>query len=172
MQSKHLLQDTKQIRKIAKINDHILPSMVQPQRGQHATGKSMEQLSLSPKEIANDYSSSELTEPRLRSCAGWPRGLRDRSLERVRGRITSFEGTSASLATPMSGARMPDGPGRLSSPTRLSLFVLLTSSLPLLVPSLNNYSAVRAFRALRPLRTISRLPGLRRQAPFEHRPNA
>ena len=34
---------------------------------------------------------------------------------------------------------------------------------PLLFPSLGNYSAVRAIRALRPLRTASRLPGIRRQ---------
>ena len=39
----------------------------------------------------------------------------------------------------------------------------MTSWLPYLFPSLNNFTALRGFRALRPLRTISRLPGLRRQ---------
>ncbi len=46
---------------------------------------------------------------------------------------------------------------------RLDCLVVVTSWLPLLFPSLDNYSAMRAVRALRPLRTINRLPGMRRQ---------
>ena len=41
--------------------------------------------------------------------------------------------------------------------------VVLCSWLPLLIPSLNNVSSIRAARALRPLRAINRLPGLKRQ---------
>ena len=47
---------------------------------------------------------------------------------------------------------------------RLDCLVVFTSWLPLLVPSLDNVSAIRAARALRPLRAINRLPGLARQA--------
>ena len=46
---------------------------------------------------------------------------------------------------------------------RLDCLVVVTSWLPLLFPSLDNYSGMRAVRALRPLRTINRLPGMRRQ---------
>ena len=47
---------------------------------------------------------------------------------------------------------------------RLDAFVVFISWMPLLFPSLENYTAMRGVRALRPLRTINRLPGMRRQA--------
>ena len=46
---------------------------------------------------------------------------------------------------------------------QLDLLVVVASWLPLLFPALDNFTAMRAFRALRPLRTINRMPGLRRQ---------
>jgi hypothetical protein len=51
----------------------------------------------------------------------------------------------------------------------LDLLVVSISWLLLVIPSLGNYSSMRALRALRPLRTIQRLPGLRRQViPFHY----
>ena len=44
---------------------------------------------------------------------------------------------------------------------QLDFVVVLTAWLPLLFPTLDNFSAMRAVRALRPLRTINRLPELK-----------
>ena len=41
--------------------------------------------------------------------------------------------------------------------------MVLSAWVPLLFPQLDNVSALRAVRALRPLRTINRLPGMRAQ---------
>ena len=53
----------------------------------------------------------------------------------------------------------------LSDPwNRLDFVVVLFGWLPIFVPSLDNVSAIRSLRALRPLRSIAHLPGVRRQA--------
>ena len=46
---------------------------------------------------------------------------------------------------------------------KFDIVIVGASWLPLIVPQLSNTSAMRAVRALRPLRTINRLPGIRRQ---------
>ena len=45
----------------------------------------------------------------------------------------------------------------------LDFSVVVSAWAPLLIPQLNNVSGLRAIRALRPLRTINRLPGMRKQ---------
>ena len=45
----------------------------------------------------------------------------------------------------------------------LDLVVVVSAWVPLLLPALGNVSAMRAVRALRPLRTVNRLPGMRSQ---------
>lgn len=45
----------------------------------------------------------------------------------------------------------------------LDFSVVISAWAPLLIPQLNNVSGLRAIRALRPLRTINRLPGMRKQ---------
>ena len=47
---------------------------------------------------------------------------------------------------------------------RLDFVVVVMAYLPLLIPSLQNMSAIRSLRALRPLRSLSVLPGVRKQA--------
>ena len=46
---------------------------------------------------------------------------------------------------------------------KLDFVVVTLCWLPIFFPQLDNYSAVRSVRALRPLRTVQRLPGMRRQ---------
>jgi hypothetical protein len=45
----------------------------------------------------------------------------------------------------------------------LDFSVVVSAWVPLLFPQLNSVSGLRAVRALRPLRTINRLPGMRKQ---------
>ena len=46
---------------------------------------------------------------------------------------------------------------------RLDLAVVISAWLPLLFPSLDGYTSLRALRAFRPLRAAHMLPGVRRQ---------
>lgn len=51
---------------------------------------------------------------------------------------------------------------------QLDFAVIVMGWLPYLIPSLGQVSAIRCARALRPLRTIQKLPGLKKQAPHSN----